>query len=44
LFGNDEPDAFCRVLSDLNQRGAIEASPHPITLLDRFALKAIAED
>jgi hypothetical protein len=44
LFGNGETDAFCRSLSDLKQRGVIEVSPHSITLLDRFALQAIAED
>jgi hypothetical protein len=44
LFGNGATDAVCRVLSDLKQRGVIEVSPHRITLLDRFALKAIGED
>jgi CRP/FNR family nitrogen fixation transcriptional regulator len=37
-------ETVCRVLSDLRRRGTIEVSPHSITLLDRFALRAIGED
>jgi CRP-like cAMP-binding protein len=37
-------ETVCRELSDLRRRKMIEVSPHSVTLLDRFALKAIGEE
>jgi CRP/FNR family transcriptional regulator, nitrogen fixation regulation protein len=37
-------ETVCRVLSDLKRREVIEVTPHSVTLLDPFTLKAIGEE
>ena len=37
-------ETVCRVLSDMKRRGVIEVTPHSVTLLDLFTLKAIGEE
>jgi CRP/FNR family nitrogen fixation transcriptional regulator len=37
-------ETVCRVLSDLKRREVIEVTPHSVTLLDLFTLKAIGEE
>jgi CRP/FNR family nitrogen fixation transcriptional regulator len=37
-------ETVCRVLSDMKRRGVIEVTPHSVTLLDLFTLKAMGEE